>query len=129
MVLQAKLINSEAALNNFMFIQEAEFVPGGELTVAMALWNSELKIRYVPAATAVVKFTFPTTNASIEKTATLITADDRSLVKVAFTAEETEDLTGGNFTFEVDVLGNGTQIIKGYVNQGLSRITAGGSCC
>lgn len=129
MVLQAKIINSTATLNSYTITNGQEFIPGGAFTLAFVLWNPETKIRYIPVATAVVKLKLPNVDGTLEKTASFIDQDDRSLMKVEITAEESEDLAGGNFLFEVDLLGDGTQIIMGYSSQGLSRVTAGQGCC
>jgi hypothetical protein len=129
MILKAKIINSDAVLNNFIYISNAEFLAGSTLTMAFVLWNQEKNIRHVLPSTATVTVHFPRANDILDKAASAIDVGDRSMWKTALTSEETEDLLGGNVTFTIDVLGDATQIIKGYINQATSRVTAGQGGC
>jgi hypothetical protein len=130
MTLTGKLLNSDATLNFFKEVGSVDFIPGANLSLVIQIFNPEAGIRYVLPSTAVVTFEFQqNSEESLEKTATYLDARDRSLVVVALTQAESENLTGGNLTFTVDLLGDATQIAKGYIQNALRRITAGESCC
>lgn len=124
-MITAKILNSDAILNNFKEIGSLDFVPGSEVKLVIRLHDSQLDLRRVPAAAAVVKiFLNDTDGNEIEKTMTPLT-DDRSILSVTLEESETETLLGGNFTIEEDVLGDGTQIKKGLVQNGLRRVVIG----
>lgn len=129
MTLTGKILNSEAELNSFKLVGSVDFMPGADLTLKFMLFNPEEALRYIPGAAAVVKVTLPTINGELEKTASFLDAGDRSLIVLELSQAETEDLTGGNLTFEIDELGDGSVISKGYISAALRRITAGEACC
>lgn len=128
MILQGKIINSDASLNSFKVTGNQEFIPTAAFNVAFMLWNPELGIRYIPATTAVVTVTLATTEEDLDIECEFITEDDRSLISFDITSVQSESLQGGNIRFSVDVLGNGTEIIKGWIQGGLSRVVVGDSC-
>jgi len=122
MALSAKVISADATLNNFQFIESAQFIPEENLTIAFQIIQPEKSIRYVPPATAIITFKFnKTDNSVLEKVMTFVDVLDRSLVKCSFTPAETEVLMAGNVTFEIDVLGDGTNIKLGFIYNALSR--------
>lgn len=122
MALSAKVISSDATLNSFQFIESAQFIPEENLTIAFQIMQPEKGIRYVPPSTAVITFKFnQTDNTVLEKVMTFVDVLDRSLVKCSFTPAETEVLMAGNVTFEIDVLGDGTNIKLGFIYNALSR--------
>jgi hypothetical protein len=127
-MLIARPINSDALLNHFEYIEDQEFVPGENRTLAWQLWNDELDMRYIPPATAVVKLTFNLVDGTtLQKTATFIDPLDRSLITVVLAQSETVDLMSGNVTLSVDVLGDQTNLKLGVIFNGLRRLdtTAG----
>ena len=124
-MITAKILNSDATLNNFKEIGSLDFVPGSEVKLVIRLWDTQLDLRRIPAAAAVVKiFLNKTDGTTLEKTMTPL-ADDRSIMSTTLDETETEELLGGNFTIEEDVLGDGTQIKKGMVQNGIRRIVIG----
>lgn len=122
-MLIAKVLNSAASLNNFKEIASLEFVIGEELNLVFRLHDPQFNLRHVPPATALVNVTFNKTDGTtLEKAASVLDSGDRSMWKVALTELETEEILGGNLLFEVDVLGDGSEIIKGLISNGLSKI-------
>lgn len=129
-MLGAKLLNELASLNQFSYIDTVQFVPGQSITMNFRLWDSELKDRYIPGASAIVKLTLNKTDGTtLEKTATLISADDRSMQSVAITAVESEDIVGGNVVITLDELGDGTKIKKAVIQMALSKVLLDGCAC
>lgn len=129
MTFTGKMLNSTASLNSFSEVGSVDFIPDSDLTLVFQIFNPEAGIRYVPAAAAVVTVTFPTIDDSIDLPGAFIDQGDRSLIKVEITADQSVDLTGGNITFTIDELGDGTKISKGYIQSALRRITTGEPCC
>lgn len=128
MTLSGKMLNTNATLNSFKVVGSIDFIPGSNLKLNIMIFNPEESIRYIPPSTVIPTFTFPGIDADVVKIATFL-ADDRSIMTVNLTQAETEQLTGGNFTFVLDELGDGTQLSEGYVSLGLRRITNGEPCC
>jgi len=127
-MLSAKVLNSSASLNDFDFIGALDFIAGEATTLALRLTQvqREDELRYVAADGATMNVVLNNKDGStLTKAATLIDAGDRSLWKVALTSGETEDLAGGNFTFE---LTEGATLTKGWVENGMSLLITGGSC-
>ena len=74
----ARLINSDASLNNFQEIGSVDYVPGEDKRVAFRLFDEQLGIRYIPGATATVDITiYKSDNTTLDVSATVISADDR----------------------------------------------------
>jgi len=124
----AEILNSDATLNNFIVLGGKDFIPGGQLNLVLRIINTELNIRYVPPVTAILTFTFNALDGStFTKTGADITqfADDRSIVSMVLEESETEELQDGNITFEIDLLGDGTEIQKGVIQNALARIITG----
>ncbi len=121
MNLTAKILNSDATLNSWTDIGSLTFQPGETKTLQMRLFDQDEGIRFTPPAAAVMTVTFNTTTGTLVKTATL-NADDRALATVALTAADTEKMLSGNFTFSIDLLGDSSQIAKGLVRSGLSKL-------
>jgi hypothetical protein len=128
-MIQAKLINSDAELNDFFLLEAVEFIPGQNLTLAVQLFNSQLNVRYIPpsAATMTMSFIDSSGNAFV-KTATVIDANDRSMWSVALSQVETSTLAGQNIIVTLDVNGDGTVIFKALVENGVIRINLSGDC-
>lgn len=122
----AYLINSEAELNNFFTISSLEFYPGGQIKMSIRLRDVQRQIRYIPANTTVLKAYFNQTDGTeLEKTMSLIDADDRSMWTVTLTGAETEDLVGGSVRLELDELGTEVEIQIILIQGVLSKLTAG----
>lgn len=98
MVLDLKIINKDAQLNNFFEVGSARFVPGFPVKINMRLFNSELKLRHVPSAAATFAITLKNSDGTtISKVPTALDAGDRSLLTMDLTGTETSLLIGQKF--------------------------------
>ena len=80
----------------------------------------------MPGAASIITFTFNDTNGNtISKVSSAVDSGDRSMRKMTFSEAESALLLGGGFSFEVDVLGDGTEIKKGLVQNALSKVIEG----
>lgn len=121
-MLSAVIINEDAELNWFFEIGSADFVPGSTVKLCLQLINEEKELRYIPPETAELTLKFLKTDGSeLEKAATLIDADDRSLWTVSLTAEESLEIVGGNVLLSLDILGDGTEIKLGVIENAIRR--------
>ena len=118
-MIKAKLLNSDAILNNFTEIEAVTYVPGENVDVVIRLFASQRPHRFVPPnGAAIVKFKFQTNNIItpiLEKTATAVDALDRSMWTISLSQAESQTLIGSNIEVEVDLLGDGTQICKAVI--------------
>lgn len=135
-MLTAQLVTSDVTLNNYQFVSTLTFIPGEQTRLAFTIIqpNKTNKIRYVVADAGFVEVILRNADGStLTKTMSPLTqtspaATDRATWFADLSELETTDLLGGNFTFSVDVLGDGTEILKGWVQNGLSRIITDGGC-
>lgn len=126
-MLAASVINSDFTLNAFQVLGALEFIPGEAITLALQLYQPQRSdhLRYVAPSTAMLDIYLPNKDGTILEKAATVLAADKSIWSVDLTALETADLSGGNFTFDLDLLGDGTKILKGFVQNGLSIIITG----
>lgn len=123
-MLGAVIINEDAELNWFFEIGSLDFVPGSDVKLRLRLDDKSKHLRYIPPVAAELTLKFLKTDGSeLEKSASLIDADDRSLWKVDLTAAETEDLVGGNILISLDVNGDASEIKLGVIENGMRRIS------
>lgn len=128
-MVKAKLLNSQASLNDFHFIGALEFIPGENVTVALQIFLSEKGIRYVPPVAAEMTLTFLNKDGDpIEKEPTVINADDRSMWSTTLTQSETEVLEGQNIEGILDVNGDGSIIYKFFLANVIQRVNLAGDC-
>jgi hypothetical protein len=128
-MIKAKLLNSEASLNDFFYVGSVEFVPGENVTFALQIFLSEKNIRYIPPVAAELTLTFiDKDGVDVVKTAAVIDADDRSMWSVDLSQAETEVLAGQTVSGELDVNGDGTIIYKFVLQNSLIRINLSGDC-
>jgi len=120
-MITAKILNSAATLNNFIEIGTLGFAPESETTLVIRLWDQQLNLRRVPPATAIITGFFNNQDLSVLPKVFTPLTDDRSILSITFTEVETLDLVGGSFKIQEDSLGNGSVILLGYVNAGLTR--------
>lgn len=96
---------------------------GDSITLNFQLFDQQQGIRFVPPSTAIVKVTFNNQDGTtLVKTGTFIDALDQSLISVDLLSADTAQLLGGNLTFTVDLLGDGTEIINGVIFGALQQI-------
>jgi len=125
-MITAKLLNSAATLNNFKVLRTLNFIPGTEVKLVLQLWDSQLDLRRVPPATAIVSADF--TNKDLTTLTKVLTplTDDRSILYTTLQESETTDLISGRFTIKEDTLGDATSILLGFVSDGLTLTLLGG---
>ena len=122
-MLQANILNSDASVNNFKVVPGVDFMLGNSFNLVFQIIDPNTGNRFIPPSTAVVKVTlynFDTT--TIVKTTSLLSTDDRSIQVISLASTDTTQLYGGNLTFTVDLLGDGTQILYGLIYQALNKI-------
>lgn len=127
-MLSGQILNSDASLNNFIVIGSKSFIPGSQFRLYIRILNDDLGLRYIPAATATRTITFQNLDGTelVKANADItVLSDDRSIMYVDIEESESENLQGGNFSFEIDVAGDGSNIMKGIVNNALSRVIEG----
>ena len=128
-MINAQLLNSQASLNNYFAIESISYVPGENVKINIKIINPELNIRLIPDASAIVTMTFrKTDNTDLVKTATLIDADDRSMWTVSLTALESADIASNVIQVSLDNIGDGSDIDKAVIPNGLSKILTSGDC-
>jgi len=125
-MLTGQILNSQATLNNYLRIGSLEFVPGESSTLVVKIINTQLGIRYILPSTAVVSFTFNKANNESETVTGNFFTDDRSIISTTLSSAVTSEILGGNFTMSLDLLGDGTDIKKVFVQNGLTRNLIGG---
>jgi hypothetical protein len=118
-----KLINSAASLNNYQNIGTVCYVIGDAILLNFQLWDPQLKIRFVPPSTAITTLTFLNQDGTtFTKVGTFISALDQSLITVSLLTTDTSQLLDGNVTFTVDLLGDGTEIVRGMIYSAISQV-------
>jgi hypothetical protein len=128
-MISAKLLNSEASLNDYFFIESINFVPGENVTVNLQIYLNEKSIRYIPPVAATMTLTFiDSTGADVDKTATVIDADDRSMWTASVSQVESATLSGQNIEVTLDVNGDGTVIYKTIILNAFIRNNLAGDC-
>jgi flagellar capping protein FliD len=128
-VLIGKVLNSQATLNNFIYIGTLLFVPGLSLKINMRLFDDELNLRFViedPNAT--VKIILNKSNNLQEEVNGIFINGDHSLVQFSLTSLQTQDLLGGNVVIEIDEHGDGSSILQAMSKQALSKEILVGGC-
>ena len=118
-MLSGTVLNSDATLNNFQEIGQLSIFRGEEIVVQFRIKNRQLGIRYIPAASATVTFTFNTSSGTLDKVATLNT-DDRSMASFTLSETETESLLSGDIKFSVV---DGTVTQKGLIVDGIGMVS------
>lgn len=126
-MLSAKILNKTASLNSFDVIGSLKFIPGEKTKLVLQLIQEDRddELRYVAPATATLKVkAWKTDNTQSELTMTADAAD-RSMWSVDLSSEDTDSLAGGNITFDLDLLGDASDIEKGWVENALQRVVTG----
>lgn len=123
MALSAQILNSDASLNSFRVVGSISFIPGEDISASLRLLDTEENIRYIPPATNITTLKFNKTDGTVLEINPTHLADDRSIMQFSLTQAQTEELVGGVISFELDELGDGTQIKKGFLFNALSKLT------
>lgn len=128
-MISAKLLNSNASLNDYLYVGQVEFIPGENVTVAFQIFLTELGIRYIPPVAATITLTFIDSDGNdLDIAATKIDPDDRSMWKVAISQVQSETLSGQNIIGKLDVNGDATVIYYFLIANGIVRINLSGDC-
>lgn len=124
-MLIAAVLNPHAVLNTHQIVGAMGFIPGEATTLVIKLQQPDRVdlLRYVPISGSTLTVTLPLKDGSVSTLSMTAFADDRSIWSVALPPALTENLTGGNFTFDLTEAG---VLEKGWVENGLSRIITGG---
>lgn len=125
-MIKAKVLNSDAVLNNFKEIGSLEFINGEQKTLNIQLFETELNLRYVPPTTCIVTLTFNKSGGTtLSKVAGVLDSGDRSLRTVTLSEIETATVIGGNVQISLDILGDASEIRKGIILNAMVRIVEG----
>jgi hypothetical protein len=118
-----KMINNAASLNSFSYIGSVDYVLGDAVTINFQLFDPQTKMRFIPPSTAITTVTFNNMDgSSFMATGTFINALDQSLIAVSLPTTSTGQLLDGNVIFTVDLLGDGTQIVRGIIYSALHQV-------
>lgn len=105
MILDLKVINSDATLNNFFYLEDIEFVPGTPLKFLIQVIRKDLPIRFIPEVGATITCDFlKSDGTTLTKSGSFKFADDRSILEFSLTDVETTLLIGQNITVTIEEL-------------------------
>ncbi|RLG45228.1 MAG: hypothetical protein DRN81_02290 [Thermoproteota archaeon] len=126
-MLTAKVLNSSASINSYFKIGDLEVIPGEQIKLVLQLENKQHDLRYIVENLAgTVAVSIPNGDSSyLVKDMTAFTLD-RSIWWVELSEAETADLYGGNITFQVDELGDGTVLTRGWLESAIVTVLTGG---
>ena len=121
-MLSAKILNSQASLNNFKEVKGVDFKLNDGLSLVFRIRDPELGDRFVPPTTAIVTLIFRNFDATtFTKVATVVDAQDASIQTVTLLPADTTQLYGGNVEFTVDLLGDGSKMLYGTICNALRK--------
>jgi len=138
-MLKIKLVNEQATLNNFNYVDIKEYIAGQPLSMKIQIQDSETKQRIIPGTTANLNAIFQKRDGTELKKAgvMMFNPDDRSMWKIELTSAETMDIVGSNVKIELDFNGSAsappdlstsTDLRIGMAYNVLSKITFDGEC-
>lgn len=122
-MLLGDVLNSDASLNDFDVLGSLSFIQGEQTRLVIRLKQEQRKdkLRFVPPSTALLTITVQESDGTeADLVASVLDPLDRSIWYVDLQESDTELLIGGNILFSLDILGDGTKIIKGLIQNGLS---------
>ncbi len=129
-MLHIRLINDQAAVNNFFYVDSKDYVADQDFTIKFQILDEQLNNRLMPTVDATCKVTFQKSDGSeLELTADMLFPDDdRSMWKVDVTAANSLLIVGSNFRVDLDVAGDATDMRTGMAYNVISIITFDGDC-
>lgn len=128
-MLTARILNSEATLNDFFPLSSQTYVPGENVTVVIQLMQAQRGIRYVPPAGAVTTITLKNADETdFSVTASLVDASDRSMLRFVLTQAQSLALGSSNILIEVDLAGDGVTVYLAVIGNALIRTSITGDC-
>lgn len=128
-MIQAKLLNSQASLNDYLYIASINFIPGENITVAFQIFDDQRGVRLIPPLAATIQCTMIDVDGNdIIDDAAVIDADDRSMWKFTISQADSENLAGMNIEGKLDLNGDGTVIYYFLLENVLVRTNLSGDC-
>ncbi len=125
-MLSLKVLNSDATLNNFFELGTLQIVRGEDAKIILQLFQSQKKIRYISAAGATITASFlKSDGTTIDKTASLPFADDRSIIQFDLDETETAELISQNIMVDIE---EGAILTKAFLQMGLQVINTSQGC-
>jgi hypothetical protein len=137
-MLKIKLINEQATLNNFNYVEVKEYIPNMVFTVKFQIQDSETLQRLISDDTAKCNAILQKRDGTeLTKAASfLFSPGDKSMWKISLTAAESNDIVGGNFQVVLDFngsstvanLSDSTDLRSGMAYNVLAKIQFDGEC-
>lgn len=131
-MIKIKLINAQATLNSFSYLETKKYTPNLALVIKLQIIDEELGIRLMANPTSTCKVYFQLSDGTeLEKTATLLFSSaptDLSMWTVSLTAQNTIDIIGSNFRVQLDMLADTTDVRIGMAYNVLSKVVFDGDC-
>jgi hypothetical protein len=121
-MITANVLNPNAVLNSFKIVNSLDFVPGSPLKLILQLFDDTEQLRFVPPTSAIVSIMITQTDNTQLSIVGSMNPDDRSLVTFQISGLQTTNLFGGNILLSIDLLGDGTDIQLGLVENVLSKL-------
>jgi len=120
------IVSKNPTLNAFTLSKNFQFASGEDVKVTMRLFQSDLNIRYVPGASAVITVPLKKSDGTtLTKTCAFTFADDRSIIEFTLSAAESATVISQNLVANI-VEGGQTKIA--VLQYGLTRQITDGSC-
>lgn len=127
-MLKVKLINEQATLNNFFYLEAKEYTPGKSFKIIFQIFDAENGIRLIPNSAGTMNVFFQKRDGTeLTKAASKPFVDDRSIWQVILSDSEATDIVGSNFRIELNFDG-ASDIRVGMSYNSLSKITFDGDC-
>jgi hypothetical protein len=128
-MLTGNILNSDALLNNYIITDSKKFIPGEDFSIVFQLYNPELGLRFIPDSASIISAVFNKLDGTtLTKVTTELDPADRSLRVISISDAESELIMGGNVQLLIDVLGDGSIIQKGFIQNGISKVLISGGC-
>lgn len=138
-MLKIKLVNEQATLNNFNYVDNKEYIANIPFNVCLQIQDSETNQRLIPGSTARLNAIFQKSDGTELTVAgsLLVGSDDRSMWKIAVSAADSNDIVGSNVRIDLDfngsatappVLSDSTDFRSGMAYNVISKITFDGEC-
>ena len=131
-MITARLLNSEAQLNNYKIVGGVTFVNEDTIRIVLQLYNDEFGIRHIPSSAATVSLRVNCSDGTSETITMLNTGftDDRSIwfadINTSDVAKDSTNkmLVGGNITFTIELDANisSGNTARGIVFNALQRL-------
>lgn len=137
-MLKIKLINEQATLNNFSYVETKEYIPNFKFSIKFQIQDSETLQRVMSDVGASCNVILQKRDGSelVKPAAYMFDPDDKSLWQVNFTAAESNDIVGGNFQVLLDFDGSAIEedlsdsddLRSGMAYNVLAKIQFDGEC-